>query len=71
MDELHGLQDGRIDSLVISNPRELGERAMQAMRAALVGSDASAYSTQLPVYLVDRTSMPDQAIVQFLFKGAN
>jgi ribose transport system substrate-binding protein len=71
LEELHGLQEGRTDALVISDPRELGERAMQAIRAALSGSDASSYSTQLPVYIVDRNSMVGQPVVEFLYKGTS
>jgi len=67
--ELHGLRDGRIDALVINDPRELGTRAMQAMRAALAGADASSYSTQLPIHIVDRHSMDEDPIMQFLNKG--
>jgi ribose transport system substrate-binding protein len=69
LNELHGLQDGRTDALVISDPRELGAHAMQAMRVALAGSDASTYSTQFPVYIVDKHSMTDNPIVGMLFKG--
>lgn len=69
LNELQGLQDRRTDALVISDPRELGARAMQAMRAALAGADASAYSTQLPVYIVDQHSMGDNAIVKMLRNG--
>lgn len=69
LNELHGLMDGRTDALVISDPRELGVHAMQAMRAALAGSDASVYSTQFPVYIVDKQSMTDNPIVKMLFKG--
>jgi ribose transport system substrate-binding protein len=43
LNELWGLRDGRIDALVVSDPRELGSRAMQAMRAKLSGADVSAY----------------------------
>jgi len=71
LNELRGLQDGRTDALVISNPRELGARAMQAMRAALAGSDASVYSTQLPVHIVDKGSMMEDPIVDLLIKGAS
>ena len=69
MNEVHGLHDGRIDALVVSDPGELGARAMQAMRAALAGSNAGAYSTQLPVHIVDRTSMANDSIVEMLLKG--
>jgi len=68
--ELHGLKEGRIDALVISDPAELGTRATQAMRAALLGHNASTYSTQLPVYLVDRHSMETDPIVESLTKGS-
>jgi ribose transport system substrate-binding protein len=69
LNEVHGLHDGRIDALVVSDPGELGARAMQAMRAALAGSNAGAYSTQLPVHIVDRTSMANDSIVEMLLKG--
>ena len=69
--ELNGLRDGRTDALIISNPRELGARAMQAMRAALAGSDATGYSTQLPVYIVDKRSIAENPIVNMLFSGAD
>lgn len=68
--ELHGLKEGRIDALVISDPAELGTRATQAMRAALLGHNANTYSTQLPVYLVDRNSMETDPIVESLTKGS-
>jgi ribose transport system substrate-binding protein len=67
--ELSGLRDGRTDALVISDPRELGARAIQAMRAAIAGSDASPYSTQLPVHIVDKNSMANDPIVDMLLKG--
>lgn len=70
MNELQGLRNGRTDALVISDPRELGSHAMQAMRAALAGSDAATYSTQLPVFLVDKHTMAESPIVQMLIKGA-
>ena len=69
LNELRCLQDGRIDALVLSNPRELGARAMQAMRAALAGSDASAYSSQLPVSIVDQHTMHESPTVDMLLKG--
>jgi ribose transport system substrate-binding protein len=68
LNEVSGLRDGRIDALVISDPTELGARAMQAMRAALAGSNAGAYSTQLPVHIVDRNSMGSDPIVSMLLK---
>ena len=68
--EVQGLRVGRVDALVINDPRELGLRAMQAMRTALAGNDASGYSTQLPVYIVDKQSMDSQPIVAMLIKGS-
>jgi ribose transport system substrate-binding protein len=65
--ELNQLKAGRIDALIISDPRELGTQAMQAMRAALSGGNASAYSTQLPVYIVDKSSMESNPVVAGLF----
>lgn len=70
LNEIAGLQVGRTDALIVSNPRELGVRAMQAMRAALTGSDASSYSTQLPVTIVDKQTMSDDATVTMLLKGS-
>ena len=70
LNELHGVQAGRTDALIITNPRELGTRAMQAMSAALANRDASEWSTQLPVYIVDKQSMAESPIVQALFNGA-
>lgn len=67
LQELNGLKAGRSDALIISNPRELGAQAMQAMRAALRGSNASAYSAQLSVYIVDRDSMANSPTVATLF----
>jgi len=71
VNELHGLQDGRTEALLISNPRELGTRAMQAMSAALAGSDSKAFSTQLPVHIIDKHSMATDPIVDALLKGSN
>jgi ribose transport system substrate-binding protein len=65
--ELNGLKAGRTDALIIINPRELGAQAMQAMRAALAGSNASAYSEQLPVYIVDKDTMANNPTVAMLF----
>jgi ribose transport system substrate-binding protein len=65
--ELNGLQRGQIDALIITNPRELGAQAMQAMRAALSGANASSFSTQLPVNIVDKESMNNNPIVAQLF----
>lgn len=64
--ELRALSEGRIDALVISNPKDLAARAMQAMLAALSGTGASAYSTQLPVQIVDRESLAGNAILKSL-----
>jgi ribose transport system substrate-binding protein len=69
VDELRALHDGEIDALVISDPRELGRRAMQAMRVALSGRSASAYSTQLPVQIVSRETMERNPIVGMLLQG--
>lgn len=68
--ELKGLKAGRIDALVISNPRELGTQAMLAMRAALAGSNPSAYSANLPVYIVDKDTMTNNPTVAMLFGEA-
>lgn len=68
INELEGLRTGRTDALVVSDPQELGTRSMQAMRAALSGSDSRSFSTQLPVSLVDAQSMRDNAIVSMLFR---
>jgi ribose transport system substrate-binding protein len=68
MNELEGLKAGRTDALVISNPQELGTRAMQAMRVALSGSDSQSFSTQLPVSLVDAKSMGESAVVGILYQ---
>ena len=69
LNEIAGLRAGRTDALIVSNPRELGARAMQAMRAALTGADASSYSTQLPVTIVDKETMTDDPVVTTLVKG--
>jgi hypothetical protein len=68
INELEGLRTGRTDAMVVSDPQELGTRAMQAMRAALSGSDSQSFSTELPVSLVDAQSMPDNAIVGMLYR---
>lgn len=70
LNELAGLRGGRTDGLIVSNPTELGARAMQAMRAALSGSDPNIYTTQLPVTIVDKESMDADPIVRMLEKGA-
>ena len=69
VDELRALRDGKIEALVISDPRELGRRAMQAMRVALSGGSASAYSAQLPVQIVTRETMERNPIVAMLLQG--
>ena len=71
VNEINGLRDGRSDALVISDPHELGTRAMQAMRTALTGVDASAYSAQLPVYIVDKQSAAENTVVKMLLSGAS
>ena len=68
MNELEGLRTGRTEALVVSDPLELGTRAMQAMHAALSGSDSRSFSMQLPVSLVDARSMRDNAIVSMLYR---
>ncbi len=68
MNEIRGLQAGRIDALIMSDSHELGTRAMQAMKAALSGADAKAYSTQLPVSIVDVQSANANPIVARLSK---
>ena len=68
MNELEGLRVGRSDALIVSDPRELGTRAMQAMRSALAGSEARALSTQLPVSLIDVHSMQENAVVKMLYQ---
>jgi ribose transport system substrate-binding protein len=70
LNELGELKAGHIDALVISNPMELGRLAMQAMQVALDGGDSSAYSSQLPVYVVDKHNMAENPIVRMLMKGA-
>ena len=69
--ELHGLKDGHIDALIVSEPQELGTRAMQAMRAALANGDAGAYSAKLPVSIVDAKSMDANPIVNSLLQNVN
>jgi ribose transport system substrate-binding protein len=69
LNEIAGLRVGRTDALIVSNPRELGARAMQAMRAALAGSDAGSYSTHLPVTIVDKQTVADDPTVAMLEKG--
>jgi ribose transport system substrate-binding protein len=68
--ELTALSQGRIDALVISNPRDLGARSMQAMRAALSGVGARAYSTQLPVQIVDRGNLATNGVLKSLHEGS-
>jgi ribose transport system substrate-binding protein len=66
--ELNGLREGRTDALIITNPTELGMQAIQAMRAALSGGNAGAFTAQLPVYIVDKQSMNESSLVASLFK---
>ena len=68
MNELQGLRTGRTDALIVSDPNELGTRAMQAMRAAISGADASSWSTQLPVSIVDAQSMHENPVVSMLYR---
>ena len=70
LNKIEGLRVGRTDALIVSNPRELGARAMQAMRAALAGADSGSYSTQLPVTLVDKQTMADDPTIALLEKGS-
>jgi ribose transport system substrate-binding protein len=70
LNELEELQAGHIDALIISDPMELGARAMQAMQTALEGGNASVRSSRLPVYLVDQHTMRGNAIVSRLMRGA-
>ncbi len=67
--ELTALREGRIDALVISNPKDLGAQSMQAMRAALSGTGAGAYSTQLPVQIVDRGNLSTNGVLKSLHDG--
>ncbi len=69
LNELGELKAGHLDALVISDPMELGARAMQAMQAALEGGDASAYSSQLPVYIVDKHTITENPIVSRLMQS--
>ena len=69
LDELRALRGGQIDALVVSDPQELGRRAMQAMRAALSGAATGSWSTQLPVQIIDRASMDKNPIVDLLIRG--
>lgn len=71
INELGELRAGHIDALVISDPMELGRRAMQAMQAALDGGNAAAHSSQLPVYILDKRTIADNRIVKQLMRVAN
>jgi ribose transport system substrate-binding protein len=66
MNEIQGVRAGRTDALIVSDPHELGTRAMQAMKAALAGSDAKSFSAQLPVAIVDAGSLSDSPIITAL-----
>lgn len=67
--ELTALREGRIDALVISDPRDLGARTMQAMSAAISGLGTRGYSTQLPVQIVDRGSLSTNEVLKSLHNG--
>jgi len=62
--ELTALSEGRIDALVISNPKDLGTRATQAMLAAVSGGVAT--SAKLPVQIVDQESLAGNALLKSL-----
>jgi ribose transport system substrate-binding protein len=69
--DLNGLKTGRTDALIVTNPKELGTQAMQAMRAVLAGGNAGAYTMQLPVYIVDKENMNANPVVEELFSEAH
>jgi ribose transport system substrate-binding protein len=69
LDELRALRQGNVDALVISDPQDLGRRAMQAMRIALGGGPASSYSAQLPVQIIDQQTMEKNPIVTLLMQA--
>jgi ribose transport system substrate-binding protein len=69
--ELEALRRGAIDALVVSDPQELGVRAMQAMHAALARGDAGAYSTELPVHIVDRKTMESDPVMRSVPSAQN
>lgn len=69
--EIQGVRVGRTDALIVSDPHELGTRAMQAMKAVLSGADAKSYSTQLPVSIVDARSIGESLIVSALTQDSN
>ena len=62
--ELTALREGRIDALVISNPKDLGARTMQAILATITGAKAGTYSTQLPVQIVDKESLAGNTVLK-------
>lgn len=70
LNEREELQAGHIDALVISDPMELGARAMQAMQTALEEGNASRHSSRLPVYLVDKRTITGNPILNRLMPGA-
>jgi ribose transport system substrate-binding protein len=70
MNEIQGLRSGRTDALVVSDPHELGTRAMQAMKAALAGGDAKPFATQLPVTIVDSHTIDQSPVVASVLKNA-
>jgi len=71
LQDLNGLKSGRTDALIVTDPKELGAQAMQAMRSVIAGSNSTSYSSsnsmQLPVYIVDKQNMNDNAVVAELF----
>jgi ribose transport system substrate-binding protein len=68
LQDLNGLKSGQTDALIVTNPKELGAQAMQAMRAAIGGSNANSFSMRLPVYIVDKQNMNDNPVVAELFR---
>lgn len=63
LNEIQGVRSGRTDALVLSDPNELGTKAIQAMKVALAGGDAKSFSTQLPVTIVDAHTIDQSPIV--------
>lgn len=66
--ELDGILAGRTDALIVSDPQELALRAMQQMKAALDGRDPAAYSSVLPVFLVDKQTLMENPIASAALK---
>lgn len=71
LNEIQGIRSGRTDALIVSDPHELGTRAMQAMKAVLSGAEAKSYSTHLPVSIVDARSIGESPIISVLAKDSN